>query len=161
MRKTKKNEVKWQQFRSLLLAITNDKGIVKIDTRDVAKRLSIPYYSRLSNLIKVGDKIFNGSSDVHINKISKVWRNKYLEFDFLNDITERNSVNELSNKNDDQLNIEFTNPSIDISPILDELKKLYRYTKESDDISKKVYFDIADKISHIYKIVEDLNNKNK
>lgn len=79
-----RKEITWQKMKELLLAITNDKGIVIEEARDFAKELKIPNYSKLSYMLKCKDKIFNGRSEPHINEKSKEFCKKYNEFDFQN-----------------------------------------------------------------------------
>ena len=80
----RRKEITWQKMKELLLAITNDKGIVIEDARDFAKQLKIANYSKLSYMLKCKDKIFNGRSEPHINEKSKEFCKKYNEFDFQN-----------------------------------------------------------------------------
>ena len=80
----RRKEITWQKMKELLLAITNEKGIVIEDARDFAKQLKIANYSKLSYMLKCKDKIFNGRSEPHINEKSKEFCKKYNEFDFQN-----------------------------------------------------------------------------
>lgn len=91
----KKSEVKWQHIRMLLRAITNENGIVVKDGRDIAQAMELPNYSKLSYIIKVKDKIFNGNSDPHINEISKKFYQKYITFDFQKARSKRKFVDKL------------------------------------------------------------------
>jgi hypothetical protein len=91
----KKSEVKWQHIRMLLRAITNENGIVVKDGRDIAQAMELPNYSKLSYIIKVKDKIFNGNSDPHINEISKKIYQKYITFDFQKARSKRKFVDKL------------------------------------------------------------------
>lgn len=80
-RKRRSEQPTWQLMRDFLLAITNENGIVVKVARPYAEKLKIPYASRLSYIIKKGDKIFNGQSEPHINEKSKEFLKKYNETD--------------------------------------------------------------------------------
>lgn len=79
-----RKKITWQKIRELLIAITNDKGIVIKEARPIAEELNISYASMLSYIVKIGDKVFNGRSEPHINEKSKEFYKKYNEFDFQN-----------------------------------------------------------------------------
>lgn len=82
METNKRKQASWQQIRDLLLAITNDNGVVVEQARPYAEKLEIPYASRLFYILKIRDKIFNGKSAAHINQKSKEFFKLYCETDW-------------------------------------------------------------------------------
>ncbi len=119
----------------LLRAITNENGIVVKDGRDIAQAMELPNYSKLSYIIKVKDKIFNGNSDPHINEISKKFYQKYITFDFQKARSKRKFVDkpcdEIRKKDHEmiQQKIEFKEPhpinNIDLNIRVKKLEKNY------------------------------------
>ena len=156
----KKADVKWQHIRMLLRAITNENGIVIKDGRDIAHAMELPNYSKLSYIIKVKDKIFNGNSDPHINEISKKFHQKYMTFDFQKARSKKNFVDKLCdeiNKKHSQMiqqKIEFKEPH----PINNILGLSAEHTIET--INQSQLFYINKRLNQIEKEIEILKKEN-
>jgi len=77
-----RNQMTWQKFRKFLLEITDDNGIVVKNTQHIARRHKFWRWGEITLIIKKGDKVFNGKSKVHINKVSKQLYEKYQTYDY-------------------------------------------------------------------------------
>ncbi len=72
----------WQIIRDFLLDVTDSNGIVDKGVVKTAKRHKLYRWAKVSLIIKRGDKIFNGQSDVHINIMAKNYFEKYINFKY-------------------------------------------------------------------------------
>lgn len=77
-----KEDMTWQMMRDLLLEVTDDNGIVDKAIVAIAKKHKFWRWSKIALIFKRGDVIFNGKSNVHINKVSKDIFNKYINFEY-------------------------------------------------------------------------------
>ena len=77
-----KDDMTWQMMRKVLLEITDDNGIVDKAVVAIAKKHKFWRWSKIGLIFKRGDVIFNGKSNVHINKVSKNIFNKYINFEY-------------------------------------------------------------------------------
>ena len=77
-----RNEMTWQKFRKFLLEITDDNGIVVKNAQHIARQNKFWRWGEITLTIKKGDKVFNGKSKVHINKVSKQLYEKYQTYDY-------------------------------------------------------------------------------
>lgn len=77
-----KGDMTWQMMRSILLEVTDDNGIVDKAVVAIAKKHKIWRWANIGLIFKKGDIIFNGKSNVHINKVSKDIFNKYINFEY-------------------------------------------------------------------------------
>jgi hypothetical protein len=78
----KKEDMTWQIIRDFLLDVTDSNGIVDKGVVQTAKRHKLYRWAKVSLIIKRGDKIFNGQSDVHINIMAKNYFEKYINFKY-------------------------------------------------------------------------------
>jgi hypothetical protein len=78
----KKDEMTWQIFRDFLLDVTDSNGVVDNPISITAKKHKLYRWANVSLIIKKGDKIFNGQSNVHINIVSKNYFDKYINFEY-------------------------------------------------------------------------------
>jgi len=78
----KKDEMTWQIIRDFLLDVTDSNGIVDKGVVQTAKRHKLYRWAKVSLIIKRGDKIFNGQSEVHKNEIGKKYFEKYINFKY-------------------------------------------------------------------------------
>jgi hypothetical protein len=78
----KKDEMTWQIFRDFLLDVTDSNGVVDKAVGETAKKHKLYRWSTVGLIIKKGDKIFNGQSNVHINIVSKNYFDKYINFEY-------------------------------------------------------------------------------
>jgi hypothetical protein len=78
----KKDEMTWQIFRDFLLDVTDSNGVVDNPISITAKKHKLYRWANVSLIIKKGNKIFNGQSNVHINIVSKNYFDKYINFEY-------------------------------------------------------------------------------
>lgn len=77
----RKDEMTWQIFRDFLLDVTDSNGVVDKSVLITAKKHKLYRWAKVSCIVKRGNKIFNGESDVHINTVSKNYFHKYITFE--------------------------------------------------------------------------------
>ena len=77
----KKNEMTWQIFKDFLLDVTDSNGVVDKAVVITAKKHKLYRWAKVSCIVKRGNKIFNGESDVHINTVAKNYFHKYITFE--------------------------------------------------------------------------------
>ena len=78
----RKDEMTWQMFREFLLDVTDTNGIVNKAVVITAKKHKLYRWAKVSLIVKRGEKIFNGNSQVHINEIGKKYFDKYMNFKY-------------------------------------------------------------------------------
>lgn len=78
----RKDEMTWQMFRDFLIDVTNKNGIVDKAVVITAKKYKLYRWAKVSLIVKRGEKIFNGNSQVHINEIGKKYFDKYMTFQY-------------------------------------------------------------------------------
>jgi hypothetical protein len=78
----RKDEMTWQIFRDFLLDVTDVYGFVNKPVGETAKKHKLYRWGDVSLIIKKGDKIFNGESDVHKKMVAKSYFDKYMTFDY-------------------------------------------------------------------------------
>ena len=78
----RKDEMTWQLFREFLLDVTDSNGVVDKAVVITAKKHKLYRWAKVSLIVKRGDKIFNGNSQVHINEIGKKYFDKYINFKY-------------------------------------------------------------------------------
>lgn len=159
METKKRKQVSWQQIRDLLLAITNDNGVVVEQARPYAEKLEIPYASRLYSILKIRDKIFNGKSSPHINEKSKEFFKLYCETDWY----KKSSKKVKKELKPIQAEIQFEKPH-PINNILGisaehtiqnvNMNQLYDLNKRIEKIEKL----IANKFQRVERFIRDWNS---
>jgi hypothetical protein len=77
----RKDEMTWQIFKDFLLDVTDSNGVVDKSVLITAKKHKLYRWAKVSCIVKRGNKIFNGESDVHINTVSKNYFHKYITFE--------------------------------------------------------------------------------
>jgi hypothetical protein len=77
----RKDEMTWQMFRDFLLDVTDSNGVVDKSVLITAKKHKLYRWAKVSCIVKRGNKIFNGESDVHINTVAKNYFHKYITFE--------------------------------------------------------------------------------
>ena len=77
----RKDEMTWQIFKDFLLDVTDINGVVDKAVLITAKKHKLYRWAKVSLVIKKGNKIFNGESDVHINTVAKNYFHKYITFE--------------------------------------------------------------------------------
>ena len=77
----RKDEMTWQLFREFLLDVTDSNGVVDKSVVITAKKHKLYRWAKVSCIVKRGNKIFNGESDVHINTVAKNYFHKYITFE--------------------------------------------------------------------------------
>lgn len=77
----RKDEMTWQIFKDFLLDVTDSNGVVDKAVLITAKKHKLYRWAKVSLVIKKGNKIFNGESDVHINTVAKNYFHKYITFE--------------------------------------------------------------------------------
>jgi hypothetical protein len=150
----RKTDVKWTQFRSLLLSITDENGVIKKPAREIAEQLKIPQYSRLTYILKINDKVFNGRSQPHINKVSKEIYEKYINTDFLivRSNSKKSEISVIEEKQVSQQKIEFDSTDYDIKHELTNIMKLLQDIPDIE-LSKNGYLKIA---QSLHKVIKNL-----
>jgi hypothetical protein len=78
----KKDEMTWQIFRDFLLDVTDSNGVVNKPVAKTAKNHKLYRWGDISLIVKRGNKIFNGESDVHINTVAKNYFHKYMTYEY-------------------------------------------------------------------------------
>jgi hypothetical protein len=78
----RKDEMTWQIFRDFLLDVTDSNGVVNKPVAKTAKNHKLYRWGDISLIVKRGNKIFNGESDVHINTMAKNYFHKYMTFEY-------------------------------------------------------------------------------
>ena len=78
----RKDEMTWQIFRDFLLVVTDINGVVNKPLAKTAKNHKLYRWGDISLIIKKGNKIFNGESDVHINTVAKNYFHKYMTYEY-------------------------------------------------------------------------------
>jgi hypothetical protein len=78
----KKDEMTWQIFRDFLLDVTDSNGVVNKPVGETAKKHKIYRWATVSLIVKRGDKIFNGESEVHKITRAKNYFHKYMTYDY-------------------------------------------------------------------------------
>jgi hypothetical protein len=78
----RKDEMTWQIFRDFLLDVTDINGVVNKPLAKTAKNHKLYRWGDISLIIKKGNKIFNGESDVHINTMAKNYFHKYMTYEY-------------------------------------------------------------------------------
>ena len=78
----RKDDMTWQMFRDFLLDVTDSYGIVDKAVVITAKKHKLYRWAKVSLIVKRGDKIFNGNSQVHINIVAKNYFDKYMNFKY-------------------------------------------------------------------------------
>ena len=78
----KKDEMTWQIFRDFLLDVTDSNGVVDKAVGETAKKHKIYRWSTVTLIVKRGDKIFNGESEVHKITRAKNYFHKYITYDY-------------------------------------------------------------------------------
>jgi hypothetical protein len=78
----RKDEMTWQIFRDFLLVVTDINGVVNKPLAKTAKNHKLYRWGDISLIIKKGNKIFNGESDVHINTMAKNYFHKYMTYEY-------------------------------------------------------------------------------
>jgi hypothetical protein len=78
----KKDEMTWQIFRDFLLDVTDSNGVVNKPVAKTGKNHKLYRWGDISLIIKKGNKIFNGESDVHINTMAKSYFFKYMTYEY-------------------------------------------------------------------------------
>jgi len=77
----RKDEMTWQIFKDFLLDVTDSNGVVDKAVLITAKKHKLYRWAKVSLVVKKGNKIFNGESDVHINTVAKNYFHKYITFE--------------------------------------------------------------------------------
>lgn len=77
----RKDEMTWQIFKDFLLDVTDSNGVVDKSVLITAKKHKLYRWAKVSCIVKRGNKIFNGESDVHINTVAKNYFHKYITFE--------------------------------------------------------------------------------
>jgi hypothetical protein len=78
----KKDEMTWQMFRDFLINVTDINGVVNKPVAKTARNHKLYRWAQISLVVKKGNKIFNGESDVHINTVAKNYFHKYMTFKY-------------------------------------------------------------------------------
>jgi hypothetical protein len=78
----RKDEMTWQIFRDFLLDVTDSNGVVNKPVAKTAKNHKLYRWGDISLIVKRGNKIFNGESDVHINTMAKNYFHKYMTYEY-------------------------------------------------------------------------------
>jgi hypothetical protein len=78
----RKDEMTWQIFRDFLLDVTDSNGVVNKPVAKIAKNHKLYRWGDVSLIIKKGNKIFNGESDVHKITVSKNYFHKYMTYEY-------------------------------------------------------------------------------
>ena len=78
----RKDEMTWQIFRDFLLDVTDSNGVVNKPVAKTAKNHKLYRWGDISLIVKRGNKIFNGESDVHINTVAKNYFHKYMTYEY-------------------------------------------------------------------------------
>jgi hypothetical protein len=78
----KKDEMTWQIFRDFLLDVTDSNGVVDKAVGETAKKHKLYRWATVSLIVKRGDKIFNGESEVHKITRAKNYFHKYITYDY-------------------------------------------------------------------------------
>jgi hypothetical protein len=78
----RKENMTWQMFREFLLDVTDSNGVVDKAVVITAKKHKLYRWAKVSLIVKRGEKIFNGNSQVHINEIGKKYFDKYMNFKY-------------------------------------------------------------------------------
>jgi len=78
----KKDEMTWQIFKDFLLDVTDSNGVVDKAVGETAKKHKLYRWATVSLIVKRGDKIFNGESEVHKITRAKNYFHKYITYDY-------------------------------------------------------------------------------
>jgi hypothetical protein len=78
----RKDEMTWQIFRDFLLDVTDINGVVNKPLAKTAKNHKLYRWGDISLIIKKGNKIFNGESEVHKITRAKNYFDKYMTYEY-------------------------------------------------------------------------------